>query len=90
LEWLSEGGKVRGIVSATQPDKPPTRQDYISTATILREFLPKENMDDKMNSYAFRNLVDQFATMFADDNPRFDAEKFYEACGLDSSLAFAK
>jgi hypothetical protein len=59
-----------------------TRQDYISTAEILREFCPRNNMEDKMNKHAFRNLVEQFATMFADDNPNFDADKFYKACGL--------
>lgn len=56
-----------------------TRKDYVSTAEILRDFSPGESMiDDK----TFENLVDQFAAMFANDNPNFDADKFYKASGL--------
>jgi hypothetical protein len=61
-----------------------TKSDYISTAKILRDFCPQLNQDEeyRMSRYAFPNLVKKFATMFADDNPNFDADKFYKACEL--------
>lgn len=59
-----------------------TRKDYVTTATILRDYGPAAT--NVIDSHTFANLVDQFAAMFTDDNPRFDATKFYEACGLDA------
>lgn len=58
-----------------------TRRDYISTAIILHEFGPEGS--DSIDRRVLTNLVEQFATMFIDDNPRFDVNKFYEACGLE-------
>ena len=53
------------------PDK-----DYQKIADILRETCAGMNYDQ------FNNLVDQFAAMFSNDNPNFQAIEFYEACGL--------
>jgi len=50
-----------------------TRKDYVSTAEILRY------MSDKTHPAIFSKVVVDFALMFAKDNPRFDANKFYEA-----------
>lgn len=50
-----------------------TRKDYVATATILNGMLGKvelENLD---------SLAIDFAKMFANDNPRFDAERFIQA-----------
>ena len=50
-----------------------TRKDYIATAEILRY------VSDKTHPAIFSKMVVDFALMFAKDNPRFDANKFYEA-----------
>lgn len=50
-----------------------TRKDYISTAEILKY------ASTKMHPALFSKMVLDFAEMFAKDNPRFDANKFYEA-----------
>ena len=50
-----------------------TRKDYVATAEILRY------VSDKTHPAIFSKIVVDFALMFAKDNPRFDANKFYEA-----------
>ena len=50
-----------------------TRKDYVSTAEILRY------VSDKTHPAIFSKMVVDFALMFAKDNPRLDANKFYEA-----------
>ena len=50
-----------------------TRKDYVSTAEILRY------VSDKTHPAVFSKMVVDFALMFAKDNPKFDANKFYEA-----------
>ena len=50
-----------------------TRKDYISTAEILNY------MSNKTHPALFSKVVNDFAEMFAKDNPRFDVNKFHEA-----------
>jgi hypothetical protein len=50
-----------------------TRKDYVATAEILRY------ASDKTHPALFSKIVVDFALMFAKDNPRFDANRFYEA-----------
>jgi len=50
-----------------------TRKDYVETAKILAY------CSDKIHPAVFSKTVVDFALMFAKDNPRFDANKFYEA-----------
>jgi len=50
-----------------------TRKDYVATAEILRY------VSDKTHPAIFSKMVVDFALMFAKDNPKFDANKFYEA-----------
>jgi len=52
-----------------------TRKDYIATASIL------ESMKNEMTENAHFTLVDMFAEMMQTDNPRFDAKRFFAACG---------
>ena len=58
-----------------------TRKDYVAVAEILNRYLsnyPVEISD-------FKELVFDFADMFADDNPNFNEDKFIEAVyGKDS------
>ena len=50
-----------------------TRKDYVATAEILRY------VSDKTHPAVFSKMVVDFAEMFAKDNPRFDANRFYSA-----------
>ena len=54
-----------------------TRKDYVATAEILSGY--KDLIGD---NFVYEDLVDDFAGMFAQDNERFDSDKFLEACGL--------
>ena len=51
-----------------------TRKDYVLTAEILksnRKFMHPAN---------FTKLIQEFGKVFADDNSRFDFERFEKAC----------
>ena len=52
-----------------------TRKDYIATAEIMKY------ISDKSHPALFSKVIVDFALMFAKDNPKFDANKFYEASG---------
>lgn len=52
-----------------------TRKDYTSTAEILSSY--KDLIGDE---FTYHDLVDDFASMFAQDNPNFDPDRFLEAC----------
>ena len=51
-----------------------TRKDYVETAKILNLFV------DEMDSQTFQSLVFEFSEWFMSDNPRFNEDKFWEAC----------
>jgi hypothetical protein len=53
---------------------PMTRKDYIVISDILNLFV------DRLDSIDFNDLIFEFSEMFLEDNPRFDEEKFQEAC----------
>jgi hypothetical protein len=52
-----------------------TRKDYVATAEILSSY--KDLIGDE---FTYHDLVDEFAAMFAEDNPNFVADKFFNAC----------
>jgi hypothetical protein len=52
-----------------------TRKDYIATAEIMKY------VSDKTHPALFSKVIVDFALMFAKDNPKFDANKFYSASG---------
>ena len=54
-----------------------TRKDYIATAEILKF------ASDKTHPALFSKIVNDFALMFAQDNPRFDVNRFHEASGYN-------
>ena len=56
-----------------------TRKDYVATADIL-ETLVATVEGDALN--AVFDAADEFAQMFANDNPRFDRTRFVNACGI--------
>jgi hypothetical protein len=51
-----------------------TRKDYVSTAEILWQI--RNAVTPEIHSH----LVNEFAEMFANDNPRFDQTRFENAC----------
>ena len=55
-----------------------TRKDYIATSEILSSY--KDLIGDE---FTYHDLVDEFAGMFAEDNPLFDADKFFNACMIN-------
>ena len=57
-----------------------TRKDYVETASILNKFI------DRIESHEFTDLVFEFSEWFASDNPRFDEQRFFDACIKDSAL----
>jgi len=62
-----------------------TRKDYVATAEILNNYLVRNNSETHPQLVAeFDELVEDFIKMFEADNPRFDAERFWEACYNDS------
>jgi hypothetical protein len=58
-----------------------TRKDYVETAKILNQF------SDTIDSHVFQDLVFEFSEWFSADNPRFDENKFWDACTKTYELA---
>lgn len=54
-----------------------TRKDYVATAEILNDFY--QDMPIGLEQ-RFDNMVADFCAMFAEDNERFLAVKFVDAC----------
>ena len=52
-----------------------TRKDYVAVAEILKF------ASDKAHPALFSKIVNDFAVMFAQDNERFDVNRFHEASG---------
>lgn len=57
-----------------------TRKDYVEVARILNKYKGVINEKD------FMDIVDDFSFMFEQDNPRFNSEKFLEACNKESMV----
>ena len=51
-----------------------TRKDYVSTAEILNSY------GSEMKLEVFEDLINDFIVMFAEDNEKFDADRFWEEC----------
>lgn len=51
-----------------------TRKDYVSTAEILNSYA------DEIRLEVFEDLVNDFVVMFANDNERFDSDRFWDEC----------
>jgi hypothetical protein len=58
-----------------------TRKDYIATANILGSYL-KETEDNILASLIVKSIAEDFADLFANDNPNFNDEKFLDAVGM--------
>ncbi len=58
-----------------------TRKDYVETAKILNKFV------DRIDSKDFSDLVFEFSEWFLEDNPRFDENRFADACYKEMELS---
>jgi len=58
-----------------------TRKDYVETAKILNQF------SDTIDSHVFQDLVFEISEWISSDNPRFDENKFWDACTKTYELA---
>lgn len=57
-----------------------TRKDYVQTANILAGVRDSLTSLGAEGERIFENLIVDFAEMFEDDNERFDAVRFDNAC----------
>ena len=57
-----------------------TRKDYIETANILANVRENLLLLGEMGEDIFSTLVADFVEMFEEDNERFQAERFDNAC----------
>lgn len=53
-----------------------TRKDYVAVSKIL------SNYEEVMDADEYLDLCRDFAKYMAQDNERFDARRFLEACGI--------
>ena len=51
-----------------------TKKDFIATAKMIAE------MQDRNEA---KKLAEGFANIYAQQNPRFDKQRFYKACNLN-------
>ena len=57
-----------------------TRKDYVETAKIINMFA------DSIDSHVLQDLIFEFSEWFSSDNPRFDENKFWDACVKQNEL----
>jgi hypothetical protein len=58
-----------------------TRKDYIATANILSSYLEQAE-ENILASLIVKSIAEDFADLFAKDNPNFDEERFLDAVGM--------
>jgi len=51
-----------------------TRKDYVATAEIINSYASEIKLE------VLEDLVNDFMVMFAEDNERFDGDRFWEEC----------
>ena len=57
-----------------------TRKNFENIARILRDFFGEVKHDERGRA-AVRQTASDMADHFQDENPRFDRERFFKACG---------
>jgi hypothetical protein len=58
-----------------------TRKDYIATAKIFNSYA-EAGQDNILISSLVKSIVEDFADLFANDNPNFDEQRFLDAVGV--------
>jgi hypothetical protein len=64
-----------------QENKMMTRKDYIATAKIFNSYADA-GQDNILISSLVKSIAEDFADLFASDNPNFDEQKFLDAVGV--------
>ncbi len=70
-----------------------SRRHYNAVATILRDTCPDAS-DESSGSYwggklsEWQTIVWRFANLFANDNPRFDRDRFFRAIDFDTPFSY--
>jgi hypothetical protein len=74
------------VVRNLQTGERMTRKDYNELAQAIKSALeiPSDSKDREMFKWAFKCFLDNggFEDYMREDNPRFDSERFREACGF--------
>jgi hypothetical protein len=63
-----------------------SKKEFEAVAEILRINSRLISYSEDFNNgayYAGRSIARELSQLFKQDNPRFDAEKFLSACGID-------
>ena len=68
-----------------------SRKDYVKVAAIIKDSLPVTGARDPQEyragvEDASKSIANDLARLFAQDNPRVDRERFFEACGMAGNL----
>ena len=63
-----------------------SKKDYIKFAKVLSELKPVKTDIESVRCYGLRvsqwdKLVERIADIFQNDNPRFNKNRFFKACG---------
>jgi hypothetical protein len=61
-----------------------TRKDYQMIADTLASFSKGIGQDDSKGWAEYTALVQMFSGRLAQDNPRFDASRFFTACEVNN------
>ena len=62
------------LVLAGGENKMMTRKDYVATAEIINSYASEIKLE------VLEDLVNDFIVMFAEDNERFDSDRFWDEC----------
>ncbi len=58
-----------------------TKKDYVLIANAINKE-SERSLGDNISRTTYCAIVDNLVYVFSLDNPRFNAKKFYDACGL--------
>ena len=67
-----------------------TKKDYVKIAAVIKYHINRDSsliagldsFDDQIRYEELSDLAQDLAVVFLEDNPRFDQDRFLEACGL--------
>lgn len=59
-----------------------SRKDYVRIAALVRDLGDTLSDPTQATDIAMRDFIGELANMLKEDNPNFDKQRFYEACGV--------
>lgn len=59
-----------------------TRKDYVAVAKILNSYAVVAEDSNLISSFVIKSIAEDFADLFANDNPNFNEDKFLDAVGV--------